>query len=250
MAKLLPGLVFASALITVTGCAVTETIDQWLQPAEHAKTPGNRERNQPDFEAPPLPETLAERYRPDSRDMVIEKRREAGEQTRMIDTSMRDRISTLYETDRTHKSLRGYASQLAMSLIDRAIRLNPDDLIGVVSFVNFDDELTNSNPVGNQLSEYFIGEIQQFGVSVVDFKVTESIEVGPRGDFALSRDAERLVDQLAMDHILTGTLIYRSQGVSVNARIVELETRRVVASANVMIPDFIVAEIDPYLSQR
>ncbi|MDM7860321.1 FlgO family outer membrane protein [Alteromonas sp. ASW11-36] len=248
MGKFLSGLIVIGGLTTATGCTVTETIDQWLQPAEQTKAPRNR--NQPDFEPPPIPAALADRYRQDSRDMLLEKRSEAGEQTLTVDTSMRDRIPTLYETQRTHKSLRDYAAQLAMALMDRAIRLNPDDLIGVVSFVDFDDELTNSNPVGNQLSEYFIGEIQQFGVSVVDFKVTESIQVGPRGDFALSRDAEHLVDQLAMDHILTGTLIYRSQGVSVNARIVELETRRVVATANVMIPDFIVAEIDPYLSQR
>lgn len=210
-------------------------------------------------------------YKPDSRDIAMQQAAEAADAAKMREDdddddgdaqhsanavhnapamSYRNRLPTLFESTRTHKTLKDYVSQLAMQLMDRATRMRSDDLIGVVSFVNLDSQLTNTNPIGNQLAEYFIGEMQHFGVAVVDFKVGESIQVGNRGDFIFSRDADQLAEELAMDHILTGTLIYRSNGISVNARIIELSSKRVIATSNITIPDFVVADLNPYLTRR
>lgn len=53
-----------------------------------------------------------------------------------------------------------------------------------------------------------------------------------------------------MDHVVTGTIIEDDRGVRVNARIVSLENKQVVASADVYIPAFIVMDLNKMASVR
>jgi len=72
--------------------------------------------------------------------------------------------------------------------------------------------------------------------------------VTPVGDFVLTRDGTALAKQVEMDHVVTGTIIEDDRGVRVNARIVSLENKQVVASANVYIPAFIVMDLNKMAS--
>ena len=139
----------------------------------------------------------------------------------------------------THKSLQDYAAQLAMELLYNSNRLAVNDLIGVTSFVRLDDSLRNSNVLGNQLSEYFISEIQQLGMPVADFKVKDSVDVTRSGDLVFSRNAAKLARDMRMNHILTGTLIEKPNGTQINARIVALRDKRIVSTASLVVPSFI-----------
>ncbi len=151
----------------------------------------------------------------------------------------------LYSPSFTHKGLADYAEQLAMQLVDNARGLTSQSLVGVTSFVNFDSTLQNADVLGNQLAELFIGEIQQFGVSVVDFKTTNTILVQPSGDYIFSRDTYELADEMGMDYVLSGTLIRNEKGVRINARIIALDNRRVMSTASVIVPHFVVEELSP-----
>lgn len=152
---------------------------------------------------------------------------------------------TLYKPGFTHKSLSDYAEQLAMQLVASSRRLNPDSLVGVASFVELNKDLNTSNLVGNQLAEMFISEIQQFGVSVVDFKTSNVLNVLPEGDFVFSRNASNLADDLALDYVLSGTMIHSEKGVRVNARIISMHNKTVVSSASLMIPHFVIDQLSP-----
>ncbi|MCW8108317.1 FlgO family outer membrane protein [Alteromonas ponticola] len=143
----------------------------------------------------------------------------------------------------THKKVADYASQLAMELMDKAMGLNTEELVGITSFVRLNTALNDTTILGNQLAELLMTELQAYGVGVVDFKVTDGIRVTPRGDIAMSRSGKRLAQSVQMDHILTGTMIEDSRGVRVNARIVTVSSKRVVASASVHIPAFIVTSL-------
>jgi TolB-like protein len=151
--------------------------------------------------------------------------------------------STLFRPSFSHKSLEDYAGQLSMQLLRNSAGMKKDDLIGVASFVRLDRSLQQTNILGNQLAEYFISEIQQFGLAVVDFKMTKAVNVTSRGDFAFSRDSLELAEDLKMDHMLSGTMIDKPQGVQINARIIAVANNRVVASASVLIPHFIVQSL-------
>ncbi|GAB2686282.1 FlgO family outer membrane protein [Aliiglaciecola aliphaticivorans] len=188
----------------------------------------------------PNPETgLA--YRADSRARMIESNSQNNQQTMAIYRAP----NSLYQPAYTHKSLSGYAEQLTMELVKNGRQLNTQSKVGVASFVNFDNTLKQTSVLGNQLAEMLIVEVQGFGVQVVDFKTTDYIGVGANGDMVFSRDARKLSNQLNLDFILSGTLISNEKGVRVNARVISMDSKIVVASASILIPNFVVKSLQP-----
>ncbi len=191
------------------------------------------------------PETLTQsmpdsglRYRRDARDNTRQQSQNAG-------TMLYVTPNTLFHPRFTHKSLSDYAQQLAMQLMDSARNIRAESLIGVATFVELDSSLQNSSILGNQLSEMLIGKIQSYGMSVVDFKVTGNVSISQSGDFAFSRNTDNLAQRTGLDFVLSGTLIRTEKGVEVNARIVDLSNKVVVASGNLHIPHFIAAQLHP-----
>lgn len=188
------------------------------------------------------PENADWRYHPDSRDEYLAAQ-ESAEESR-AGRVWQDPLITGYQPDRTHKALNDYAAQMAMNLMSSAETLSSHDLVGVASFVRLNRTLQETTVVGNQLSELLIAELQGAGVGIVDFKMAGSLTVTPRGDLAMTRSGEALSRQLEMDHILTGTLIEESRGVRVNARIVAIRSGQVVASSSLLIPAFMIAQLN------
>jgi TolB-like protein len=182
-------------------------------------------------------------YTPDSRDREYQ-------QHVAVEPGYKDPLHQGFFPSQTHKRLNDYASQLAMKLMDNATRLTHQDMVGVASFVRLNHSLNESTVLGNQLSEYLIAELQDFGLAIVDFKLAGGITVTPVGDFVLTRSGKALAKQVEMDHVVTGTIIEDDRGVRVNARIVSLENKQVVASADVYIPAFIVMDLNKMASVR
>lgn len=151
---------------------------------------------------------------------------------------------TGYQPDRTHKALNDYAAQLAMNLMSSAKSLSSNERIGIASFVRLNRSLQETTVMGNQLAELLIAELQGAGVGIVDFKIAGGLAVTPQGDLAMTRSGEALSRQLEMDHILTGTLIEEPRGVRVNARIVSVGSGQVVGSSTLLVPAFMVAQLN------
>ena len=98
------------------------------------------------------------------------------------------------------------------------------------------DTLRDTNWMGLQIEESFIYELNRRGEVVVDFKTTGSIQVTPSGDFVMSRNYRDLSARLPISRILTGTFSRNSQGILVNARIIDLRTKMVETTAQSLIP--------------
>lgn len=72
-----------------------------------------------------------------------------------------------------------------------------------------------------------------------------------QGDFALSRDWKDLAQEQDVQYVLTGTMLRQEGGVLVNARVVGMQTRIVVASAQGFLPaDRIGRDLDTLNSIR
>ncbi|NLS11637.1 hypothetical protein HGP28_01865 [Vibrio sp. SM6] len=122
--------------------------------------------------------------------------------------------------------------------------------IAVTSFVDLQN-LDATNWLGNSVSEGFIYQLQRRGFKVVDFKTTGSIQVTQTGDFALSRDWKDLAHEQEIQYVLTGTMLRQEGGVLVNARVVGMQSRIVVASAQGFLPaDRIGRDLDTLNSIR
>lgn len=148
-----------------------------------------------------------------------------------------------YKPMYTHKLLSDYTRQLAMKLVENMRYVTDRTPIAVTSFVDLDNNLKTTNLLGNQLAESFITEMQEFGLSIVDFKHTGMIETNQNGDFSFSRKASQLSKSVNVQYVLSGTLTYNDRGVIVNTRIVGTESKVVVASARGFIPHFIISSL-------
>jgi TolB-like protein len=145
-----------------------------------------------------------------------------------------------YHPITTNKLLSDYTEQLAMKLIENMRYVSDKSPIAVTSFVNLDNNLQTTSVFGNQLAEGFISELQEFGLSVVDYKHTGAVHVTKTGDFSFSRNGDELGSYPEIEYVLSGTLIYSDRGVIVNTRLIGTESKVVVATAKGFIPHFVV----------
>lgn len=141
------------------------------------------------------------------------------------------------------KQLTDYASQLGFKLA--TFEALKGARVGVTSFVEFDDNLQTTNPLGNQFAEAMVSTLPQHGVEVVDFKLTRKIIVSQNGDFSMSRNVRELSRKSGMDYILTGTLITTRRGVQVHSRVVSVRSQQVIASATTLLPHLVLQQIQP-----
>ena len=130
---------------------------------------------------------------------------------------------------------------LAYQMLDSSTFVTPKTPIAVASFVNLQD-LESTNWLGNQLSESFIHELQRHGMIVVDFKTTGHIRVTKEGDYVFSRDWQELPERQIIDYVVTGTMVEQEEGVMINARMIGMQSRVVVATSQSFVPNWVIGD--------
>ncbi len=130
---------------------------------------------------------------------------------------------------------------LAYQMLETSSFVNPKTPIAVTSFVDLKD-LESTNWLGNQLSENFIHELQRHGLIIVDFKTTGHIRVTKDGDYVFTRDWKELPERQIIDYVVTGTMNKQEGGIMVNARMIGMQSRVVVASAQTFIPNWVIGD--------
>ncbi|WP_286233317.1 FlgO family outer membrane protein [Thalassotalea sediminis] len=130
---------------------------------------------------------------------------------------------------------------LAFQMLQSSTFVTPKTPVAVASFVHLAD-LESTNWLGNQLSESFVHELQRHGLIVVDFKTTGHIRVTKEGDYVFSRDWKELPERQIIDYVVTGTMMKQNGGVMVNARMIGMQSRVVVATAQSFIPEWVIGD--------
>ncbi|GEA06635.1 hypothetical protein KUL42_13960 [Alteromonas sp. KUL42] len=143
------------------------------------------------------------------------------------------------------KHIGDYVKNMTQDLIANMEYVNDKTPIGVTHFALLDTNLQETDLLGRQMAESFVHELHKFRVPVIDFKATEYIRITEGGDFVLSRDYLELSSSLPIEYVLTGTMTKHQGGVLVNARILGMESRAVVASAQMLVPFYVVDALIP-----
>lgn len=130
---------------------------------------------------------------------------------------------------------------LAYQMLESSAFVNARTPVAVASFVNLKD-LESTNWLGNQIAESFIHELQRHGLVVIDYKTTGHIRVTKEGDYVFSRDWKELPERQIIDYVVTGTMMEQENGVLVNARMIGIQSRVVVATAQSFIPIWVLGE--------
>jgi len=130
---------------------------------------------------------------------------------------------------------------LAYQMLRSSSYVTPKTPVAVTSFVEM-DSLEKTNWLGNQIAESFLHELQRHGLVVVDFKTTGHIRVTKTGDFVFSRDWKELPERQIIDYVVTGTMMEQEDGVMINARMIGMQSRVVVATAQSFIPAWVIGD--------
>jgi len=117
-------------------------------------------------------------------------------------------------------------SLLASSRIAQADMGN----IAITSFVNLHN-LSKTSSFGRTLGETFFNELFVRGFNVADFRGQNALSVNPTGEFFITRDIKKINKKVANSYVLVGTFSTIDKKVIINARIIDNQTGRVVASA-------------------
>lgn len=129
-----------------------------------------------------------------------------------------------------------YMRGLMQDLVSNLQYVNNTTPIAVTSFAFLDSDLQHTSLLGNQIAESLIHEIHKVGIPVLDFKITDSLRITQQGDFISSRDFNDLTADIPIRYIVTGNLVKHQGGYLVNARVVGISSKAVVASAQSFIP--------------
>ena len=143
------------------------------------------------------------------------------------------------------KHIGDYVKNMTQDLISNMEYVNDKTPIGITHFALLDTDLKKTDLLGRQMAESFVHELHKFRVPVIDFKATEYIRITEEGDFVLSRDYLELSSSLPIEYVLTGTMTKHQGGVLVNARILGVESRAVVATAQMLVPFYVVDALIP-----
>ncbi len=146
-----------------------------------------------------------------------------------------------------HYTINDYVRNMAQDLIANMEQVSPTTPVGITDFAWLDSQLYQSNVLALQMSEGFKHHFHQFRIPVVEFGATGFIRVTGQGNFYLSRDHTDLNIDVPMEYILTGTLAMHIDGVFINARVVDVTSKHIVASAQALIPAHIANAVSmPY----
>jgi len=130
---------------------------------------------------------------------------------------------------------------LAFQMLESSAFVNAKTPVAVASFVDLKD-LETTNWLGNQIAESFVHELQRHGLIIVDFKTTGHIRVTQEGDYVFSRDWKELPERQIIDYVVTGTMMEQESGILINARMIGIQSKVVVATAQAFIPAWVIGE--------
>ncbi|MFC4699749.1 FlgO family outer membrane protein [Glaciecola siphonariae] len=143
-----------------------------------------------------------------------------------------------------------YVRNMAQDLVGNMEYVTERTPVAITHFSLIDSDLRETNLLGQQMAESFVHEFHKFRMPVVEFKATQFIRVTETGDYVLSRDFLDLNNSTPIQYVLTGTMTKHQGGFIVNARMLGMESKVVVASAQSFIPFYVVEALLPSESSR
>jgi len=152
--------------------------------------------------------------------------------------------STLLTDEKTLLAQNGdfhqHIIRLGNKLFSTSRKINLNEPVAVGTFLPIKQlngkDVQNENVFGHKIQESFVTIGLQAGLNIIEFKTMPSIKLQDGYDIMLSRNTQDLNLKVNAKYFLTGTYTEEVDHFIVNARIIELETQKVVAAVTDTIP--------------
>ena len=154
----------------------------------------------------------------------------------MVSLTLADEIYSFH----THQKINDYTDRLAHDLLRNMRNKKLNQPMIVTSFVNFDDTLKKSSKLGNLVSESLIGNMQAYDIQIMDIHLMGGVDITATGDFVFSRNGEDILYAGEISYVLSGVIVESERGFTINARIMELKTKKIISTASTFIPSFVI----------
>jgi len=115
-------------------------------------------------------------------------------------------------------------------------------IVAVASFVDLDDNLVNTHPLGNKLAEDLLISLQEAGFRATDLNVAPELTLTAGGSFIFSRNTS---GQFRVPFVLSGIINYTPNGANINARLVATATGTILAAYTLALPNFVIHNAFP-----
>jgi TolB-like protein len=110
--------------------------------------------------------------------------------------------------------------------------------IAITSFVNL-DSLKETSSFGRVIAESLINDLHVKHFKIIEFRQQNSISVNNSGEFILTRNTDKIVDEIPNSLLLVGTYsILEDKKIVINARIIDNSTLDVISTARVSLNDY------------
>lgn len=123
------------------------------------------------------------------------------------------------------------ADQLDMNTVVR----NPSNTYIITSFTNL-DKLGDTSAFGRLIAENLMHGLQVHKWQILEARLTKGIDINAEGEFTLSRDINKLRDEHRISAVITGTYSMAEGNLTINARVINVDTGIVVSSGQTYIP--------------
>lgn len=138
-----------------------------------------------------------------------------------------------------------YTDRLAAGLlqnmpkVDFANKLGP--IVAVTSFLPIEKLSLNETDadevqLANQLAESMLTYAVNHGVNAVDFRLRKQVLLLPNHEQALTRNLDGIKLHSSADAVLTGTYLIKEDGLMVNARLIDVQSNKVLSAVTDYIP--------------
>lgn len=140
-----------------------------------------------------------------------------------------------YEPETLEGTLHQSVERMARQLFDTSIGLDVHSPVVVGTFLpvsNLEHEKnSNLQRIGLQIQESFITLSTQAGLKVIEHRALPSIMMTPNSDVMLSRTQVMQDQKINAGYMLTGTYSIQQNSLMVNARLIRIEDKSLVAAA-------------------
>lgn len=155
----------------------------------------------------------------------------------------------IQEDETEHVNANLVDAQVLKSYTDRIVfelsnQIDPASInqISVASFVELDDNLVNTNPLGNQLAEFLLISLREYGYRVEDLNISKKITINEQGAFVFSRDK---LTKVKSNFILSGVISYAPTAININSRLLGIAESELLATNTLTIPNYIIRNSFP-----
>ncbi len=154
----------------------------------------------------------------------------------MVGLTLEDEVYSFH----THQKVNDYTDRLAHDLFRNMRNTELNQPMVVTSFVHLNDTLKKTSKLGNLVSESLIGNMQVYDIQIMDIHLMGGVELTPTGDFAFSRNIDDILYAGDIAYVLSGVIVESERGYTINARIMEMKSKKILSTASIFIPLFVI----------